>query len=229
MSTVKTAICRPDTGDVAASVKPYEEEIPWKIEGEGKVEKFFDNRAHYYDKQMEGIYNGPRISAQQLTKFVTEKEKKILDIAAGTGLIGKALFDEGFTNITAIDRNEQMLKQAASKGVYTEIHMGSFEDNSLADNSFHACVCVGAFLTSGFLDPVRAVKEMIRLTAIDGIILIMVNGTELGECKSVMQSLVGAFSAATEKGLCNLVTETFVPNYLEACEGVMWVLRKKMT
>merc|ERR1719328_144279 len=31
---------------------------------------FFTGRAHYYDKQMDGLYNGPKIAAQELAKLV---------------------------------------------------------------------------------------------------------------------------------------------------------------
>lgn len=212
-------------------VRPYETEIPWNIEGDADVENFFNHRAHYYDEQMDGIYNGPKIAAQELTKVVLKKDKKLLDVAAGTGLVGKALFDMGFTDITALDRNEQMLKHAASKHVYKEIIQGSFGEKTkaLADNSFYASVCVGAFLTSGFLDPFVTVKEMIRLTEIGGIILILVNSTELSEPNGVaiMQNLEGAVCEAKEKNLCDLVTKATVPKYLEECEGVVWVLRKR--
>ena len=210
---------------------PYEVEVPWKKEEQNDVEDFFKNRAHYYDRQMEGIYNGPKVAAQALSKLIKGKSKRILDIAAGTGLVGKALSEQGFTNITALDRNEEMLKQSALKKVYSKLICGSFEEKakSIPEQSFHACICVGAFLTAGFLDPSISIHEMIRLVEVGGVLLLMVNGTELNEpeCKSTMKSLEMVCAEIVKRGLCDCVQQSVVPKYLEDCKGVMWIFKKK--
>ena len=210
---------------------PYEVEVPWEKEEQEEVEFFFKNRAHYYDRQMEGIYNGPKVAAQALSMFAKEKGKRILDIAAGTGLVGKALFDQGFTDITALDRSEEMLKQSAIKKVYSKLICGSFEEKakSIPEHSFHACVCVGAFLTAGFLDPKITVHEMIRLVEVGGLLLLMVNGTELDKpkCKSTMENLEAVCTDVVKSGLCDCIQKRIVPNYLEDCKGVMWVFKKR--
>ena len=220
------ALRRPDV-----YILPYEVEVPWKKEEQNDVETFFKNRAHYYDRQMEGIYNGPRVAAQALSKLIAGKGNKVLDVAAGTGLVGKALFDQGFTNITALDRNEEMLKQSALKKVYSKLICGSFEEKakSIPEHSFHACVCVGAFLTAGFLDPTISIHEMIRLVEVGGFLLLMVNGTELDEpeCKSTMKSLEAVCADVVKCGLCDCIQKSIVPKYLEECKGVMWIFKRK--
>ena len=212
-------------------VLPYEVESPWKKEERNDVEVFFKNRAHYYDRQMEGIYNGPGIAAQTLSKLITGKGNKILDVAAGTGLVGKALFDQGFTNITALDRNEEMLKQSALKNVYSKLICGSFEEKAkcIPEHSFHACVCVGAFLTAGFLNPTISIHEMIRLVEVGGVLLLMVNATELDEpeCKSTMKSLEAVCADVIKHGLCDCIQKSIIPKYLDECKGVMWIFKKR--
>ena len=66
----------------------YETEVPWKRETAEDVQQFFKHRARYYDHQMEGVYNGPRVAARALADLVVEKDREILDVAAGTGLVG---------------------------------------------------------------------------------------------------------------------------------------------
>ncbi|XP_064391476.1 hydrolase in pqqF 5'region-like [Halichondria panicea] len=207
---------------------PYDTEVPWEKEKVDDVQHFFKNRAHYYDVQLDGIYNGPSIAARNLAAFITNKDKKILDIAAGTGLVGKELSSEGFTNIVALDRSKEMLKQSAAKKVYSQLINGSFEvaAKDIPDESFHACICVGAFLTVGFLDPAVSIVEMIRLVERGGYILLFVNSTELQEpqCKSVLESLENICLSVVEKGVCECVQKSTVPKYLDDCEGLMWIL-----
>lgn len=216
----------------SAYMIPYETEVPWKKEKQETVQKFFENRAHYYDRQMEGIYNGPRIAAHALSNLVTEKGRRVLDVAAGTGLVGKALFHDGFTNITALDRSEEMLKELASKKVYSQIIYGSFEEKAkgIPDGSFHACICVGAFLTAGFLNPAVCIEEMIRLIEEEGFLLLLVNSTELDEpqCQSTMKSLESVCTKLVKNGLCECIQKSTIPEYLKDCKGIMWIFKKKM-
>ena len=69
---------------------PYKNEIPWEIDSLEHVQNFVKHRACYYDQQMSGIYNGPAVAADILSSFVVaenRKDKKVLDVAAGTGLM----------------------------------------------------------------------------------------------------------------------------------------------
>ena len=88
--------------EVYSAVVSYETELPWRKRSREDVKQYFTKRACYYDKQMEYVYNGPSIAAHALAEIITgsNKSKKILDVAAGTGLVGKALSSEGFTNIS---------------------------------------------------------------------------------------------------------------------------------
>ena len=58
---------------------------------------------------MERVYRGPAVAASALAAFISEKENSsVLDVAAGTGLVGQALFNEGFRNLIALDRSPAM-------------------------------------------------------------------------------------------------------------------------
>lgn len=212
------------------SVVAYEMEIPWGKVGADNVQHFFSHRALYYDHQMEGIYNGPQIAAHALAQSVEEKGGKVLDVAAGTGLVGEALLAEGFTNLVALDRSEEMLKCLRKKKVYEQIISGAFEEEAkkLSSGSFDSCVCVGAFLTSGFLNPEVTIEEMVRLVKKEGIVLLLWNATELlqPQCQAVNDSLKDTLENMVKSGSCKRIQEVHVPNYLKECEGSLCILQK---
>ena len=208
----------------------YDVEIPWGRNRSDDVQHFFSNRACYYDSQMTMVYNGPGIAAHALASLVVNKDAKVLDVAAGTGLVGKALADEGFTNLHALDRNDAMLECLAKKKVYSKIIMGSFEDEAknISSGSFHTCTCVGAFMTSGFMDPAITVVELVRLVEIGGYVLLLWNKTELDypQCQSTKKSLESVIEKVVHSGECKRVTFERVQSYLKKCEGMLCILKK---
>lgn len=213
------------------AVIPYETEVPWNRQTEERTQEFFNHRADYYDRQMNGMYNAPSVAASSLSEVVSNKNGKLLDIATGTGLIGEALCKKGFKNLVALDRNKKMLEKAAAKNVYRQLINGPFEEEAakLASGSFHACVCVGAFLTEAWLDPLVTVKEMSRLVECGGYLLLLWNATELEEanCEIVRKNLDAVLKEVVKRGECECLQFCNVPNYLEECEGTLCILKKK--
>ena len=218
---------RPEIYD---GVIPYATEVPWNRQTEERTQEFFNHRANYYDRQMNGMYNAPSVVARALSEVVANKNGKLLDIAAGTGLIGKALYSRGFRNLVALDRNKKMLEKAATKNIYSKLIVGPFEQEAvqLAKGSFHVCVCVGAFLTEAWLDPSVTVQEMSRLVESGGYLLLSWNATELeeGNCQAVRKNLDAALKEIVNIGECKWVLNVSVPNYLKECEGTLCILKK---
>lgn len=218
---------RPEIYD---GVIPYATEVPWNRQTEERTQEFFNHRADYYDRQMDQMYNAPSVVARGLSEVVTNKNGRLLDIAAGTGLIGQALHKMGFRNIAALDRNKKMLEKAAAKNIYHKLIVGAFETEAakLASGSFHACVCVGAFLTEAWLDPMVTVQEMSRLVESGGYLLLSWNATEFEEanCQAVRKNLDAALKEIVSNGECECLKYASVPNYLEECEGTLCILRK---
>ena len=209
---------------------PYNEVPSSKTESKS-VDDYYNNRAYYYDRQMQGIYNGPKITSEFLSALVLDKKKRVLDVAAGTGLVGQALFYEGFTNITALDRNEQMLEHARNKKVYSQIIHSAFEeavDDLQTCQPFHACVCIGGFITEGFLDSVVAVKGMVSIVETGGYILLLYKSARANEPerRSTYEKLDKVCIEVVEDGLCECLEKKTVPNYLPECDGMLRIFRK---
>ena len=86
-----------------------------------------------------------------VTKFGMKKENlKILDVAAGTGLVGEELKKRGFNeqNVTALDLCPDMLNVARKKNVYgtlIQAPFGSTMPKGMTARSFDCVIMCGGF------------------------------------------------------------------------------------
>ena len=128
----------------------------------------YDQWASDYESDLEISYewHGPQKTVDTLTSYIN-KQAKILDAGAGTGLVGDLLYKLGFTNLVAMDLSYGMLEEARAKHVYSEFHqMAMGETLSFTSSSFDAVVSVGV-LTVGHA-PASSLDELIRITKSGG-------------------------------------------------------------
>ena len=142
---------------------------------QAEVQDLYDKWAATYDTDNdESIkYVGHKHLASKFHNFMEKREFqqiRILDVAAGTGLVGQELSFLGYQNIDALDASKAMLAEADSKGIYKNIIQGYIGNDSLSieQKSYDAIVCSGAF-TKGHL-PATAMDEMIALVKQGGIL-----------------------------------------------------------
>lgn len=108
----------------------------------------YDGWAKTYDTDVRKDWSFmPGNIARTLSQLLPHKETAILDAGAGTGLVGEALAQQGYTNITAVDLSEKMLAIAKEKEVYKEVHQCDLEDSNIFDDSvkFDAIIAAGVF------------------------------------------------------------------------------------
>ncbi|XP_046580272.1 methyltransferase-like protein 27 [Haliotis rubra] len=69
-------------------------------------------------------YKGPVIAANALAKHFGSSipQTKVLDVASGTGMVGKQLQDRGFKHLDALEPAAGMLEQARKKNIYTNLY-----------------------------------------------------------------------------------------------------------
>lgn len=103
--------------------------------------------SQYYDLDLNDSYRtSTESSAKYLANLLDNKAAKIADIGAGTGMVGEALQQLGYTHLTAIDFSPQMLEVAKSKNIYKNIHIADIEMPLLFDDAqFDAMIAVGVF------------------------------------------------------------------------------------
>lgn len=89
----------------------------------------YDRWADTYEADLGGVWEPvPIAAAFMLAEYMDDKKGAILDVGAGTGLVGVALAALGFEQIIGIDLSPAMLTQAAAKGVYSSLVCCSIGD-----------------------------------------------------------------------------------------------------
>ncbi|MGB7274923.1 MAG: methyltransferase domain-containing protein [Geitlerinemataceae cyanobacterium] len=147
----------------------------YKTQDPQKLQDRYDAWSHIYDTELDRPYRiSPIESARALAKILPNQEASILDAGAGTGMVGEALAELGYTNITAIDLSEEMLEVARQKQVYQNLHRENLEAplNFFPPSSFDAIIAVGVF-TFGHACP-EALQNLDRLLKSGGYFVLTV-------------------------------------------------------
>lgn len=98
----------------------------------------------------------------------------VLDLGAGTGLVGQALAQRGIAPVDGTDLSQDMLDRAAQKSVYRRLFSGDMTDRLPVDaGSYNGIVCAGTF-THGHVGP-EALPEVLRCLAPGGTAVLSVN------------------------------------------------------
>jgi predicted TPR repeat methyltransferase len=98
----------------------------------------------------------------------------VLDLGAGTGLLGQALAARGIGPLDATDISPEMLERARAKAVYTRLFPGNMLDRlPVADGAYAGAVSSGTF-THGHVGP-EALDEVLRVLAPGGTCALSVN------------------------------------------------------
>ncbi|NEO67357.1 MAG: methyltransferase domain-containing protein, partial [Moorea sp. SIO4G2] len=89
----------------------------------------YDQWADQYEVDVGGVWEPvPMTAAFMLAEYMDDKQGVILDVGAGTGLVGVALAGLGFEQMIGIDISPAMLTKAAEKGVYSSLVCCSIGD-----------------------------------------------------------------------------------------------------
>ena len=107
-------------------------------------------------------YRSPLEIAKYFDKYSNDEDTPILDVGAGTGLIGEYL-NLNSRKIDAIDISPEMLNIAKLKNCYSKIIEADLTKRLLiSDNHYGAVVSAGTF-THGHVGP-DALDELLRIT-----------------------------------------------------------------
>ena len=96
----------------------------------------------------------PQNAANLLKQLLPQEDIAILDAGAGSGMVGEALVNQNYSNITAVDLSTEMLEIAKSKQVYKQLRQANLEKplTFLEQESFDAILGIGLF-TYGHASP----------------------------------------------------------------------------
>jgi len=132
--------------------------------------------AQTYDSDfaLHSSYQSPKKISNYFNKHSKNTDTPILDVGAGTGLVGELLNVKGKKEIIGIDISSEMLSQAKIKGCYTSLIEADITKKiPLKNNSIGAVVSAGTF-THGHVGP-EAFDELLRITKPGGLFVLSIN------------------------------------------------------
>ena len=132
--------------------------------------------AKTYDKDFaeNSDYLSPREISNYFIKHSKNTDSPILDVGAGTGLVGEFLKAKCAKEIIGIDISSEMLNQAKLKKCYTSLIQADITKKiPLENNSLGAVISAGTF-THGHVGP-NALDELLRVTKPGGLFVLSVN------------------------------------------------------
>ncbi len=98
----------------------------------------------------------------------------VIDLGAGTGLLGAALKISGIGPVEATDLSQEMLDVAAKKGLYERLFTGDLLGRlPVEDGAYAGAVSSGTF-THGHVGP-EALDEVLRIVRPGGLVALSVN------------------------------------------------------
>lgn len=137
----------------------------------------YDRWASAYDTDMaQAGYRHPSVAVALLARHLQLGAAPILDAGAGTGLVGGWLGILGYPDVEGLDISEGMLRVAAAKGGYRQLHhLALGRDLPFSDGAFKAVISTGVF-TTGHVG-IEALPELVRITAPGGILVLTIKET----------------------------------------------------
>jgi SAM-dependent methyltransferase len=131
----------------------------------------YDQWAQDYDCDMINVFGsvGAQRTVEVFIKYVPV-DVKILDVGAGTGIVGELLHQHGYRNFDGLDISLKMMEVARRKNVYRSLYQEVLgQPLSLTTDTYQAIIAKGVFAPGHA--PSSAFNELIRITAPGGIIV----------------------------------------------------------
>lgn len=174
-----------------------------------KIKDFYDT---VYHANAQAGTDGLRGHYERLfQKLAIEGTADVLDVACGAGGWLKVCADHG-TGVAGVDLSDNAIAVCRNVMPEGEFHAQSAESLPFGDDRFDVVTCLGSL--EHFIDPVRSLKEMVRVAKPDATFVILVpnedfltrklglfSGTYQVEAKEVARTLPGWESLFASAGL----------------------------
>ncbi|NOX74434.1 MAG: class I SAM-dependent methyltransferase [Alphaproteobacteria bacterium] len=125
-------------------------------------------------------YLAPQVVADVFAERATGANGPVLDVGAGTGLVGAALAGLGDWQVDGLDISQEMLAVAMGKGCYRQVISADLTQKlTLADGAYGGVISAGTF-THGHVGP-DALDELLRVARPGAQIVLGVNSEAFTE------------------------------------------------
>jgi len=124
----------------------------------------YDRIATAYDTELiDGMgYRAPGEVAT-VARRLLPADARILDVGAGTGLLGVALVEAGFARLDGLDLSPGMLAEARRKAVYGDLREATLGEELDYESEGYDGVLASGVLTTGHA-PATCLDELVRIT-----------------------------------------------------------------
>lgn len=126
------------------------------------------------DFAKENGYQSPFLIAKYFEKYSYIEDTPILDVGAGTGLIGECMKLISEQKIDAIDISPEMLETAKSKQCYSKIIEADLTRKLSIENNYYGAIVSAGTFTYGHIGP-NALDELVRITKPNGLFIITIH------------------------------------------------------
>ncbi|XP_072017165.1 methyltransferase-like protein 27 [Amphiura filiformis] len=141
-----------------------------------------DSVVEYYSTYQfpySAYYMNGRVIAQIVAESVSDKQAKIIDIAAGTGLAGIELRKRGFVNIDALEPAHGMIANIP-KNTYGKVYeeaIYKYKPTSISNDSYD-CATIAAAVGPGHIEEIH-IPEIARMVRPGGTIIFDIQEDEV--------------------------------------------------
>ena len=125
------------------------------------------------DFAMQNDYRSPIEIAKYFEKYSNNEDTPILDVGAGTGLVGECLKSSS-REIDAIDISPEMLNVARTKNCYSKIIEADLTERLLINDSHYGAIVSAGTFTHGHLGP-NVLDDLLRVTRYSGLFVFTVH------------------------------------------------------
>ncbi|XP_067667893.1 methyltransferase-like protein 27 isoform X2 [Haliotis asinina] len=187
--------------------------------------KRFNEVSSKYNEALGSVdYMGPRTLANILAELHPSGRGnvRVLDVAAGTGLVAVELRKKGFVNNDGLEPSEQMLAEAKRNNLYGRYICDLVGENTFdIENDTYSAVTMSALSVEIFKKlPVKALEELARVVKPGGHIL-------MGHYDFAFDSevLKANFRSLEGRGLWKLIEKRSTPDFTKGKHGLVSIHR----
>jgi predicted TPR repeat methyltransferase len=157
--------------------KKPELDTAYSLKSPEDSKRLYAKWAQTYDREF-ADHMGYALPSRVADTFVSvvgsEKIGRVLDVGAGTGLVGQRLAAHGLARVDALDISVEMLAVAASKGCYNAMIEGDLlRCLPIAEDTYDFIISAGTF-THGHVDA-AALDELLRITKPGALFCLSIN------------------------------------------------------